>query len=205
MTKTRWKIYQEIVLVLTIAIRRIIHLFIWFSKITIKKNRSSSSEVLLFYKKGTLKNLAKFKRKCLCQSLFSNKATRSRHVTLLKKRLKYKCFPVNFAKFLGTPIWQNTCERLLLKNGQNVVINGGLIKSFSERIYCIPCLIPACDRVNFLSRWAGQYCNNFSYLKSYNLILNMISTPLAFDWFLFLFGLSYMHSCFHLDTNIQLQ
>ena len=34
--------------------------------------------------------------------------------TLLKKRLWYRCFPVNFAKFLRTPFLQNTSGRLLL-------------------------------------------------------------------------------------------
>ena len=36
-------------------------------------------------------------------------------VTLLKMRLRQRCFPVNFAKFLRTSILQNNCEWLLLK------------------------------------------------------------------------------------------
>ena len=51
--------------------------------------RSSRPEV--FCKKGVLRNFA----------------------TLLKKRLWYRCFPVNFAKFLTTPILHNTSGRLL--------------------------------------------------------------------------------------------
>ena len=35
--------------------------------------------------------------------------------TLLKKSLWHRCFPVNFAKFLGTPFLKNTSGRLLLK------------------------------------------------------------------------------------------
>ena len=35
-------------------------------------------------------------------------------VTLLKKRLWHKCFPVNFEKFLRTTVLQNTSGRLLL-------------------------------------------------------------------------------------------
>ena len=42
----------------------------------------------VFYKKGVLKNFAKF---CL------------RSATLLKKRLWHRCFPVNFANFLRAP------------------------------------------------------------------------------------------------------
>ena len=34
---------------------------------------------------------------------------------LLKQRLWYRCFPVNFVKFLRTPFLQNTCGRLPLK------------------------------------------------------------------------------------------
>ena len=52
--------------------------------------RSSRSEVI--YKKGVLKIFAKFTGKHLCQSFF------------LKKRLWHRCFPVNFSKFLRTPV-----------------------------------------------------------------------------------------------------
>ena len=58
-----------------------------------------------------LKNFAKFTGKHLCQSLFFNKVAAP---TLLKKRLWHRCFPVNLAKFLGTPFLQNTSERQLL-------------------------------------------------------------------------------------------
>ena len=54
-------------------------------------------------KKGILKNLAKFSGKHLCWSLYFNKVAGLRPVTLLKKRLQHRCFPVNFAKFLRTP------------------------------------------------------------------------------------------------------
>ena len=36
-----------------------------------------------------------------------------RPATSLKKRLWYRCFPVNFTKFLRTPFSHNTSERLL--------------------------------------------------------------------------------------------
>ena len=63
-----------------------------------------------FCKKGVLRNFAKFKGKHLCQSLFFNK----RPVTLLKKRLCYVCFPVNFAKFLRTRFLAEHLRWLLL-------------------------------------------------------------------------------------------
>ena len=53
-------------------------------------------------KKGVLKNFAEFTGKQLCQSLFFNKVAGLRCATLLKKKLWYRCFPVNFAKFFRT-------------------------------------------------------------------------------------------------------
>ena len=54
-------------------------------------------------KKGVLRNFTKFPGKHLCQSLFFNKVAGLRPATLFKKRLWYRCFPVNFVKFLRTP------------------------------------------------------------------------------------------------------
>ena len=56
--------------------------------------RSSHPEV--FCRKGILRNFAEFTGKHLCQSLFLIKFIRP--ATLLKKRLWYKCFPMNLAK-----------------------------------------------------------------------------------------------------------
>ena len=55
---------------------------------------------VVFNKKNALKNFVKFTGKHLCQSLFFNKAAGLRPVILLKKRLRNRSFPVNFAKFL---------------------------------------------------------------------------------------------------------
>ena len=60
-------------------------------------NQKQPPEV--FYKKGVLKNFAKFTGKSLHQSLFFNKVVGFRPETLLKKRLWHRSFPVNFAKF----------------------------------------------------------------------------------------------------------
>ena len=54
-------------------------------------------------RKSVLRNFARFTGKRLCQVLFYNKVPGSEPATLLKKRLWYRCFPVNFAKFLRTP------------------------------------------------------------------------------------------------------
>ena len=74
--------------------------------------RSSRPEV--FCKKSLLKNFTKFTGKHQCQSLFFNKVACLRPVTVLKKRLWHRCFPVNFAKVLRTSFLQNTSGRLLL-------------------------------------------------------------------------------------------
>ena len=49
------------------------------------------------------------------QSLF-NKTAGLQACNFVEKRLQHKCFPVNIAKFLRTPILKDICERLLLKN-----------------------------------------------------------------------------------------
>ena len=52
-----------------------------------------SSHQRCFMKKGVVKNLAKFKGKHLCQSLFFNKVAGLRPATLLKLRLSTGVFP----------------------------------------------------------------------------------------------------------------
>ena len=59
----------------------------------------------VFRKKGVLRNFAKFTGIHLCQRLFFNKVAGLRPETLLKKSLWHRCFPVNIAKFLKTPIF----------------------------------------------------------------------------------------------------
>ena len=53
----------------------------------------------------------------MCWSLFFNKVADLRPqvcLTLLKKRLRQRRFPLNFVKFLRTPFSQNTSEQVLL-------------------------------------------------------------------------------------------
>ena len=57
-------------------------------------------------KKTVLKNFAIFTGRHLCWSLFLIKLMDFRH----------RCFPVNIAKFLRTPILKNICEWLLLRS-----------------------------------------------------------------------------------------
>ena len=64
----------------------------------------------LFFKKGVLRNFTKFTGKTCARDSFLIKLQVSglKTVTLLKKNLCHKCFPVNFGKFLRTPFLQNT-------------------------------------------------------------------------------------------------
>ena len=59
----------------------------------------------MFVKERVLKIFVKFTEKHLFQSLSFNKVAGLRPVTLLKKRLWHRCFPVNFARI---PFLQNT-------------------------------------------------------------------------------------------------
>ena len=65
-------------------------------------------------KKVVLRSFTKLTRKHMCQSLLFNEVAGLKPATLLKKRLCYRCFLVNFAKFLRTPFSQNTSAWLLL-------------------------------------------------------------------------------------------
>ena len=68
----------------------------------------------LFYKKSVLRNFTQFTGKHLCQSLSFNKVAGLRPATLLKKKLWYRCLPVNFVKLLRTSFLQNTSGQLIL-------------------------------------------------------------------------------------------
>ena len=70
----------------------------------------------VFYKKSIPKNFTKLTENNCARVPFFNKVAGLMPATLLKKRLWHKCFPVNPAKFLRTPILKNICERLLLRS-----------------------------------------------------------------------------------------
>ena len=84
-------------------------------------------------RKGVLTNFSKFTGKLLCQSL--------RPATLFKKRLWHSCFPVNFAKFLGTPflqkhLWTTACrlatEMLIFRSSPSqMFFKVGALKNFA--------------------------------------------------------------------------
>ena len=62
--------------------------------------RTSYSQ--MFLKICVVKIFVKCTEKQLCRSLFFNEVAGFKPVTSLPKRLRHRCFPVNFAKFLIT-------------------------------------------------------------------------------------------------------
>ena len=82
-------------------------------------DQSRSSHQGCCIKNTAHKSFAIFIGKHMLETLF-NKATGLQACNFMKKRLEYRCFPVNIAKFLRAPILKNICERLLLSIGQRL-------------------------------------------------------------------------------------
>ena len=93
---------------------------------TLRSNRPG-----VFCKKGILRNFTKFIGKNLCLNLFFNKVASLRPVTLLKRRLRHCCFPVNFAKFLRTPF-------IIIHQSQSLFFNNLFLKKKRYRHRCFP-------------------------------------------------------------------
>ena len=81
---------------------------------------SRSSPPWVLRKQAVLKNSVEFTGKHLYHSLFFslffNKVAGQRPVTLLKQRLWYKCFSLNFEKILKTFLLKNTSGGILPKS-----------------------------------------------------------------------------------------
>ena len=64
--------------------------------------------------RSSVKKFHKLHRKTpVLKSLF-NKVAGPQACNFIKKRFQHRCFPLKCAKFLGTPILKNICERLVL-------------------------------------------------------------------------------------------
>ena len=81
-----------------------------------------SSRWRCFVGKGVPKNFARFTRKHLFL----------RPATLFKKRPQHRCFPVNFAKFLGTPFLQKHLQATAFELG-----NGNYLEIIQRINYLI--------------------------------------------------------------------
>ena len=62
----------------------------------------------VFCKSSVLKIFAKFTRQLLYRSLFFSEVSGLRPATFFMKKLRHRCFPMNFAISLRTPFLHNT-------------------------------------------------------------------------------------------------
>ena len=150
---------------------------LWLHSYSIELHRSSHRRYSK--KTGVLKNFSKLTGKHLGQSLFFNK------VAGLSPATWYRCFPVNFAKFLRATILKNICERLLLVAGWRtthklsprdlplltclVYINISVASSFPSFIYDFFmhfCFIHFCFNKTKLTK--GKLCRELRPVLKYN-------------------------------------
>ena len=83
-----------------------------------------TADTEMLYKNAVLKNFAKFTEKHLCRALsFNNNAG------LEKKRLRYRRFPVNFAKFSATALGASVVKWLRSNKKETLIfrVKGKLI------------------------------------------------------------------------------
>ena len=69
------------------------------------KAKSPEQPQQVFYQKKEFLEISQNPQESTCASLFLNKVAGLRFAILFKKRLWHRCFPVNFAEFLGTPFF----------------------------------------------------------------------------------------------------
>ena len=111
MKKKFWSIYWEVLSVTLPNITKVKYnpkISIIHHQIKISKRYNEQ----VFNKTAALKNFAIFTEKHLRWSLLLSKNAGPQSWNFIKKRLQHKFVPVNIAKFLRTPIFENICERL---------------------------------------------------------------------------------------------
>ena len=91
-----------------------------------------SSRQRCSFRKAVLKHFAIFTGKhLLLESLFK-KVADLKPCNFIKKKLQHRCFSVNIAEFLRTPILKNICERLLL----SIPISGQCAHDLQKAFCC---------------------------------------------------------------------
>ena len=105
-----------------------------------------SSCPVMFFKKSVHKNLAQFTGKHLYCRLFFDKGFHIRPATLLKKKLRRRCFPVNFSKFLKISffiehLWWLLLNQSVLGKIVNQIIFRNFPFSFVKNIYLLSYLV----------------------------------------------------------------
>ena len=98
----------------------------------------------------------------VCQSLFVNKLAGLRLTTLLKKRLRYRCFSVIFVKFLKTPFLQVTVSH----NMKHCVKNVRMSKSYSGQDFPVFRISPYSVRMRENADQKNSEYGHFLRIKS---------------------------------------
>ena len=91
------------------------------TKVSITQKQSSRG---VLSEKGVLRNFASSQENTCTRVSFFDKVTGLRPVTLLKNKLWYSCFPVNFVKFSRRPFFAERLRLLLLIIYQQDVLSG---------------------------------------------------------------------------------
>ena len=85
-------------------------------------------------KKNSAKKFPSIHRISLVSESLYKKGACHQACNFIKKRLQQRCFPVNIANFLRTPIWKKTSEWLLLQPISLIQVK----KSNSRTIHFLP-------------------------------------------------------------------
>ena len=120
----------------------------------INEDEEAVSGVL--HKKIVLKNFTRFTGKHLRWSLFFNKVAGLRPATLLKKRLWYRCFPVDFGKFLRTSCFKNTAKRSSVSFGWERRLNDALDIIWTSYILAIYVVCPGDCQFSAYAKSSGK-------------------------------------------------
>ena len=79
----------------------------------VRKDFAKAVAPNVFSEKGVVKSFPKLTGKHLCWSRYFHKVAGFWPVTLSKKRLQHRCFPINFMNFLRTPFFKEHLRWLL--------------------------------------------------------------------------------------------
>ena len=97
----------------------------------------------IFFKTFTSRNLKAVVRSCSVEEVFQEILPNSDPATLLNKRLWHRCFPVNFAKFLGTLFFTEHLRWVLLEiQGYSLFLVYHVFVLFTYFLYGLTPLFP---------------------------------------------------------------
>ena len=123
---------------------------------------------------AVLKNFTKLKGKHQHARLLFLVKLQAENGNFFKKWLLYRCFPVNFNKFLGILFWQKTSGQLLLKNSWRELFSWfhsilkSLLPSLAFKIIysVLVCFSKETGPPQALSYWGGNIFQNRTPFKA---------------------------------------